>query len=131
PCVISNHGDSADFVRWHKVPFHLVPVDTKNKEPGFREIDRRLSEAKPDVIVLARFMQILPDWLCAKYAGRIINIHHSFLPSFVGAKPYHQAHQRGVKYVGATCHYVTADLDEGPIIEQDAFRTNHADTVEE
>jgi formyltetrahydrofolate deformylase len=76
-------------------------------------------------------MRILPASICDKYAGKILNIHHSFLPSFVGSKPYHQAHQRGVKYVGATCHYVTTQLDEGPIIEQDAFRTNHADTVDE
>jgi formyltetrahydrofolate deformylase len=81
--------------------------------------------------VLARFMQIFPPWLCEKFPAKIINIHHSFLPSFVGANPYRQAHARGVKYVGATCHYVTQKLDEGPIIEQDAFRSNHSDTVEE
>jgi formyltetrahydrofolate deformylase len=132
--VISNHEDSRAFVEWHKVPFHLVKfegVGEGGKEVGFREIEGLFEKYRPDVMVFARFMQIVPAWMCRKYPGRIINIHHSFLPSFVGTRPYHQAHQRGVKYVGATCHYVTEKLDDGPIIEQDAFRTNHADTVEE
>jgi formyltetrahydrofolate deformylase len=133
--VISNHEDARAFVEWHKVPFHLVPFEGgaggSAKEEGFRVIDGLFEKYQPDVMVFARFMQIVPPWICHKYPGRIINIHHSFLPSFVGTKPYHQAHQRGVKYVGATCHYVTEKLDDGPIIEQDAFRTNHADTVEE
>jgi formyltetrahydrofolate deformylase len=131
--VISNHEESRAFVEWHKVPFHFVPFDAGagGKEAGFRAIDGLFEKYQPDVMVFARFMQIVPPWMCARYAGRIINIHHSFLPSFVGTRPYHQAHQRGVKYVGATCHYVTEKLDDGPIIEQDAFRTSHADTVEE
>jgi formyltetrahydrofolate deformylase len=127
--VISNHEDSRAFVEWHKVPFQKVSMT--DKDAGFQAIDGLFQKLSPDVIVLARFMQIMPPWMCDKYPGRIINIHHSFLPSFVGTKPYHQAHQRGVKYVGATCHYVTQQLDDGPIIEQDAFRTSHADTVEE
>jgi formyltetrahydrofolate deformylase len=91
----------------------------------------RFDAAQGDVMVLARFMQILPADVCARYPGRIINIHHSFLPSFAGARPYHQAFERGVKLIGATCHYVTAELDAGPIIEQDTTRIDHADTVEE
>lgn len=129
--VISNHEDSRAFVEWHKIPFHHVPVSHANKETAFREIGRIIEQCGAEVIVLARYMQIVPPWLCEKYPARIINIHHSFLPSFVGGQPYHQAHQRGVKYVGATCHYVTQKLDEGPIIEQDAFRANHADSIEE
>lgn len=129
--VISNHDDARAFVEWHKTPFHHVPVNADDKEIAFRQIDHLLERLQPDVIVLARYMQVLPDWMCEKYAGRVINIHHSFLPSFVGARPYHQAHQRGVKYVGATCHYVTSKLDEGPIIEQDAIRISHSDSIDE
>jgi len=129
--VVSNHEDSRRFVEWHGVPYHHVPIETGNREGGFREMDKLFERYLPDVVVFARFMQILPAWMCEKYPRQMINIHHSFLPSFVGARPYHQAYERGVKYVGATCHYVTSRLDEGPIIEQDAFRTNHAHTVEE
>ena len=131
--VIANHEDCRQFVEWHSVPYHHVPVPALpgDRDSGFREMDKLFERYSPDAIVLARFMQIMPTWMCEKYPCRMINIHHSFLPSFVGAKPYHQAYERGVKYVGATCHYVTSKLDEGPIIEQDAFRTNHADTVEE
>jgi formyltetrahydrofolate deformylase len=129
--VISNHEDSRRFVEWHKVPFHQVAIEAGNRAGGFREIGKLFERYSPDAIVFARFMQILPVWMCEKYPCKIINIHHSFLPSFVGARPYHQAYERGVKYVGATCHYVTSKLDEGPIIEQDAFRTNHAHSVEE
>jgi formyltetrahydrofolate deformylase len=129
--VISNHNDSRSFVEWHGVPFHHVAVNPQDKEGAFRRIDAIIETSKADVVVLARFMQILPPWICAKHARKIINIHHSFLPSFTGSRPYHQAHERGVKYVGATCHYVTEKLDEGPIIEQDAFRTNHAHSVEQ
>jgi formyltetrahydrofolate deformylase len=92
---------------------------------------RLLEDNQVDTIVLARYMQILPPDLCARYPGRIINIHHSFLPSFIGAKPYHRAFERGVKLIGATCHYVTEDLDEGPIIEQDVVRVEHNDTVDD
>ena len=129
--VISNHEESKGFVEWQQVSYHQVDIEAGNREMGFREIDKLFEKYSPDAIVFARFMQILPAWMCEKYPCKIINIHHSFLPSFVGARPYHQAYERGVKYVGATCHYVTSKLDEGPIIEQDAFRTNHAHSVEE
>ena len=125
PCVISNHEDLRDYVEWHGIPYYHIPVDQNNKQEAFDETIKVLSDHKIDTIVLARYMQILPSQLCEKYAGQIINIHHSFLPSFVGAKPYHQAYERGVKLVGATCHYVTAELDAGPIIEQDVIRVAH------
>ncbi|HTJ97159.1 MAG TPA: formyltetrahydrofolate deformylase [Rhodocyclaceae bacterium] len=129
PCVISNHETFRGFVEWHGIPFHYVPVSAGNKDEAFAEIARLFDEVKGDTMVLARYMQILPPELCRQYAGRIINIHHSFLPSFVGAKPYHQAYQRGVKLIGATCHYVTKELDQGPIIEQDVVRVDHSDSV--
>lgn len=129
PCVISNHDDARPLVEWHGIDFHHVPVDKNDKEPAFRQIRDVYEQANADAMVLARYMQILPAWLCEAYAGQIINIHHSFLPSFVGAQPYLQAWQRGVKQVGATCHYVTADLDQGPIIEQDVTRVTHGDSV--
>lgn len=129
PCVISNHQDLRDFVEWHGIPFHLV--DMQNKSTSFAEIAELFETAKGDVMVLARFMQIMPPELCTRYAGRIINIHHSFLPSFAGARPYHQAYQRGVKLIGATCHYVTDELDAGPIIEQDTVRIDHGDTPDD
>jgi formyltetrahydrofolate deformylase len=131
PCVISNHDTFRGFVEWHGIAFHHVPVTPENKRAAFAEIQRLFEEVKGDVMVLARYMQILPSDLCQAYTGRIINIHHSFLPSFVGAKPYHQAYQRGVKLIGATCHYVTAELDAGPIIEQDTVRIDHGDSVED
>ncbi|MDR1854626.1 MAG: formyltetrahydrofolate deformylase [Azoarcus sp.] len=129
PCVISNHETFRGFVEWHGIPFHHVPVGANDKEAAYAEVRRLFEEARGDVMVLARYMQILPVDLCAAYPGRIINIHHSFLPSFVGARPYHQAWVKGVKLIGATCHYVTADLDQGPIIEQDVIRIDHTDTV--
>ncbi len=131
PCVISNHETFRGFVEWHGIPFHRVPVTTDNRREANAEILRLFEEARGDIMVLARYMQILPPELCEKYPGRILNIHHSFLPSFVGAKPYHQAYRRGVKLIGATCHYVTAELDAGPIIEQDTVRIDHGDTVED
>ncbi len=131
PCVISNHETLRGFVEWHGIPFHHVPVTAENRNHAFAELRRIFEEVHGDAMVLARYMQILPQELCAAYPGRIINIHHSFLPSFVGAKPYHQAYQRGVKLIGATCHYVTADLDQGPIIEQDVIRIDHSDSVED
>jgi formyltetrahydrofolate deformylase len=131
PCVISNHEDLRSFVEWHGVAFRFVPVDPGDKAAAFAEMERILDEERADTIVLARYMQILPADLCARHPGQIINIHHSFLPSFAGARPYHQAFARGVKLIGATCHYVTADLDEGPIIEQDTHRIDHADGPEE
>ncbi|HLY95728.1 MAG: formyltetrahydrofolate deformylase [Sideroxydans sp.] len=129
PCVISNHEDLRSFVEWHGIPF--IHVDMQNKTAAFDRIATLFEQHRGDIMVLARFMQILPPALCQCYPGRIINIHHSFLPSFVGAKPYHQAHQRGVKLIGATCHYVTDELDAGPIIEQDTVRIDHGDTVDD
>jgi formyltetrahydrofolate deformylase len=134
PCVISNHEDLRSFVEWHGIPFHHVAMPGNNepaKAAAFEEIARLFEQFQGDTLVLARFMQIMPPYLCERYLGRIINIHHSFLPSFVGAKPYHQAFQRGVKLIGATCHYVTADLDAGPIIEQDTVRIDHGDSVDD
>jgi formyltetrahydrofolate deformylase len=106
-----------------------VPVAPGGKAAAYTEVRRIFEEARGDAMVLARYMQILSLDLCAAYPGRIINIHHSFLPSFVGARPYHQAWAKGVKLIGATCHYVTAELDQGPIIEQDVIRIDHTDTV--
>ena len=131
PCVIANHEDLRRDVEVHQIPFHCVPVSPANKPAAFAEVARLLQAHAIDTVVLARYMQILPPELCARYAGRVINIHHSFLPSFVGAKPYHRAFERGVKLIGATSHYVTADLDEGPIIEQDVVRVEHDDTVDD
>jgi formyltetrahydrofolate deformylase len=133
PCVISNHETVRDLVEWHEIPFVAVPV---GREPGakaaaFVEMARLVDAAQADVIVLARYMQVLPPEFCAAYEGRIINIHHSFLPSFAGARPYEQAFARGVKLIGATCHYVTAELDAGPIIEQDTRRIDHGDSADE
>ena len=129
PCVISNHEDLRSFVEWHGIPFHYV--DMADRAAAFENIEHLFKLYHGETMVLARFMQILPPELCRRYAGQIVNIHHSFLPSFVGAKPYHQAYQRGVKLIGATCHYVTDELDAGPIIEQDTVRVDHGDTVDD
>jgi len=131
PCVISNHDTFRGFVEWHGIPFHHVPVPADNKDAAYAEVRRIFDDVRGDCMVLARYMQILSPDLCADYPGRIINIHHSFLPSFVGAKPYHQAYERGVKLIGATCHYVTEELDQGPIIEQDVIRIDHSDSIED
>jgi len=132
-CVISNHEDLRPVVEWYGIPYFCVPVGRgpDEREAAFAEMAALFEKAQGDAMVLARYMQILPPGLCATYFGRIINIHHSFLPSFAGARPYHQAFERGVKLIGATCHYVTADLDAGPIIEQDTMRIDHADEVGE
>ncbi|WP_217710921.1 formyltetrahydrofolate deformylase [Paraburkholderia youngii] len=127
PCVISNHETWRSFVEWHGIPFHYVPVTPDNKAQAYDQVQRLFDDARADTMVLARYMQVLSPTLCSAYPGRIINIHHSFLPSFVGAKPYHQAYGRGVKLTGATCHYVTEELDQGPIIEQDVIRVRHSD----
>ena len=127
PCVISNHETFRSLVEWHGIPFHHVPVTPDNKAQASDKIIELFDAAGGDVMVLARYMQIISPEMCARYPGQIINIHHSFLPSFVGAKPYHQAFARGVKLIGATCHYVTAELDQGPIIEQDVVRVDHSD----
>jgi formyltetrahydrofolate deformylase len=129
--VIANHPDLEPYAAFHGVPFHLVPVTAEGKASAFARIGELFDAARSDVMVLARYMQILPPELCARYPGRIINIHHSFLPSFVGANPYRKAFDRGVKLIGATCHYVTDELDEGPIIEQDVIRIDHGDAVED
>ncbi|MFP4063635.1 MAG: formyltetrahydrofolate deformylase [Halochromatium sp.] len=131
PCVISNHPDLRDYVSWHGIDYRHLPVDPTDKAAHFAAVNAAIEEAQADLVVLARYMQILPPELCARYPGRIINIHHSFLPSFVGARPYHQASARGVKLIGATCHYVTSELDAGPIIEQDVVRVGHHNTVED
>ncbi|RTE65986.1 formyltetrahydrofolate deformylase [Amphritea opalescens] len=131
PCVISNHDDLRDMVEWHGIPYHHVPVDKDDKQPHFDRVHQLIVEHQADVVVLARYMQILPSSVCDIYRHRIINIHHSFLPSFAGAKPYHQAHERGVKLIGATCHYVTEELDAGPIIDQDVVRVSHRDQPQE
>ncbi|MFZ3155283.1 formyltetrahydrofolate deformylase [Pseudomonas sp.] len=131
PCVISNHDDLRSMVEWHAIPYFHVAVNAQDKQPAFDEVARLVKAHAADVIVLARYMQILPAPLCAEFSQRVINIHHSFLPSFVGAKPYHQASLRGVKLIGATSHYVTEELDAGPIIEQDVVRVSHRDSIEE
>ncbi len=131
PCVISNHETFRGFVEWHGIPFIHVPVTPDNKQAAYAEIARIFDDVRADTMVLARYMQILSPELCDALAGRIINIHHSFLPSFAGAKPYHQAYTRGVKLIGATCHYVTSELDAGPIIEQDVIRIDHSDSPED
>ncbi len=131
PVVMANHSDLRSLVEWYGIEFRFVPFAEGGKAEAFDEIVSCFDAVGGDVMVLARFMQILPEEVCARYPGRIINIHHSFLPSFAGARPYHQAFERGVKLIGATCHYVTATLDAGPIIEQDTIRIDHADTVEE
>ena len=129
PCVISNHEDLRSFVEWHGIPFHYVAMT--DKAAAFEKIAALYEQCQGDTLVLARFKQILPPDFCRRYAGHVINIHHSFLPSFAGAKPYHQAFERGVKLIGATCHYVTEELDDGPIIEQDTVRIDHGDTVDD
>lgn len=131
PCVISNHDNFRKFVEWHGIPFYHVPVTPDTKQEAYDKVRHLFEEARGDTMVLARYMQILSPDMCDRYPGQIINIHHSFLPSFIGAKPYHQAYERGVKLIGATCHYVTTELDAGPIIEQDVIRIDHSDSVED
>ena len=126
--VVSNHPDFAPFAATYGVPFHHLPVDAATREAQERAILDLADRADADLVVLARYMQILSPALCEALAGRAINIHHSFLPSFKGARPYHQAHERGVKIIGATAHYVTPDLDEGPIIAQDVAPVDHSMT---
>nr|WP_321450434.1 formyltetrahydrofolate deformylase [uncultured Carboxylicivirga sp.] len=130
PLIISNHKDLEKVAKQFSLPFYHLPVTKENKEDVEKEQIRLLEENKVDFIVLARYMQILSSEFNELYPNRIINIHHSFLPAFAGAKPYHAAHSRGVKIIGATGHYVTSDLDAGPIIEQDVTRITHHDTVQ-
>ena len=129
--VISNHMDYQKVVVNQDIPFHCIKVTKENKPEAEAAIMRVVEETGAELVVLARYMQILSDDMCQKMSGRIINIHHSFLPSFKGANPYKQAFERGVKLIGATSHYVTADLDEGPIIEQDIIRVTHAQSPED
>jgi formyltetrahydrofolate deformylase len=129
--VVSNHNDYAGLAASYGVPFHHLPVSGDNKAEQERQVLDIVDRAGVDLVVLARYMQILSGDMCRALSGRAINIHHSFLPSFKGARPYHQAHQRGVKIIGATAHYVTADLDEGPIIEQDIERVDHTMTAQD
>ncbi len=129
--VVSNHLDYQKVVVNHDIPFHHIPVTKDNKAQAEARIMELADSTGTDLVVLARYMQVLSDTMCQKMSGRIINIHHSFLPSFKGANPYKQAFQRGVKLIGATAHYVTADLDEGPIIEQDAVRVTHAQSPDD
>ncbi|WP_434286413.1 formyltetrahydrofolate deformylase [Celeribacter sp. SCSIO 80788] len=129
--VVSNHMDYQKLVVNHDIPFYQVRVTKENKPQAEARLLEIVEESGAELVVLARYMQILSDRLCQKMSGRIINIHHSFLPSFKGANPYKQAFERGVKLIGATAHYVTADLDEGPIIEQDTIRVTHAQSPED
>ncbi len=124
--VVSNHRDLEPLAARHGVPFTHVPVPAGGKPAAEQELRSVVAAGRVELVVLARYMQVLSDELCADLAGRAINIHHSFLPSFAGARPYHQAYERGVKLIGATAHYVTAELDEGPIIEQDVQRVDHS-----
>jgi len=123
--IMGNRLDCRDVATRYNIPFHHIEMDGDLRESGFEKIHALLEEQKVELAVLARFMQILPDWFCDQYHGRLINIHHSFLPAFIGANPYRQAYERGVKLIGATCHYVTSELDAGPIIEQEVERVQH------
>ncbi|MBA4193562.1 MAG: formyltetrahydrofolate deformylase [Comamonadaceae bacterium] len=129
--IISNHRDFYQLAASYNVPFHHIPVTAATKAQAEAKQLEIIRSEGAELVVLARYMQILSDHLCSELSGKAINIHHSFLPSFKGAKPYYQAHDRGVKLIGATAHYVTADLDEGPIIEQDVARVDHTDTVDD
>jgi formyltetrahydrofolate deformylase len=129
PLIISNHPDTEDLARFYRVPFHHVPVTEGGKAQAERRQVELLEEARVDLVVLARYMQILSADFVARYPCRIINVHHSFLPAFSGARPYHRAFERGVKLIGATSHYVTEVLDDGPIIEQDVVRISHRDQL--
>lgn len=131
PAVISNHNDARSIVEWHGIPYHHLPIEGGDKAGQEARIRSIIDAERADVVVLARYMQILSPELSAHLRGRAINIHHSFLPSFKGAKPYHQAHERGVKLIGATAHYVTDHLDEGPIIDQEVTRVDHGYSPEQ
>jgi formyltetrahydrofolate deformylase len=131
PLIVSNHPDNQTVADFYKIPYAVVPVTKDNKQAAENHIQSLIDEHKPDFMVLARYMQILSNDFVNRHPRRIINIHHSFLPAFVGARPYHQAFARGVKLIGATSHYVTEVLDDGPIIEQDVVRVSHRDTVED
>ncbi|MFW0775891.1 formyltetrahydrofolate deformylase [Paenarthrobacter nitroguajacolicus] len=129
PAIVSNHRDLEELANFYGIPFHHIPVTPETKPQAEAQLLKLIAEHDVELTVLARYMQVLSNDLCTELNGKAINIHHSFLPSFKGAKPYHQAHARGVKIIGATAHYVTADLDEGPIIEQEVIRVDHARTA--
>jgi formyltetrahydrofolate deformylase len=129
--VISNHPDHADLAAWHGVAYHHFPIVGGERDAQEARIRRQLQDDRVELVVLARYMQVLSPAFCAEWSERVINIHHSFLPAFQGARPYHQAHERGVKVIGVTAHYATAELDDGPIIEQDVIRVSHRDDVED
>ncbi len=131
PAIVSNHRDFEKLAASYGIPFHHIPVTAETKQAAERELLRLIDELGIHLVVLARYMQVLSEDVCRVLSGRAINIHHSFLPSFKGARPYHQAHERGVKLIGATAHYVTTALDEGPIIEQDVARVDHGFTPED
>jgi len=131
PAIVSNHRDFYQLAAANNIPFHYLPVNAANKLKQEERLLEIIREERCELVVLARYMQILSPALCAQLKERAINIHHSFLPSFQGAKPYQQAHERGVKLIGATAHYVTEDLDEGPIVEQDVARVGHGASVED
>ncbi|RQR51599.1 formyltetrahydrofolate deformylase [Burkholderia sp. Bp9140] len=131
PAVVSNHPDLRSLVERHDVPFHVLPVTAENKREQEAKLLQIFADTRSDLVVLARYMQVLSNDLCRELSGKAINIHHSFLPGFKGAKPYHQAFDRGVKLIGATAHYVTGDLDEGPIIEQVVERVDHTFSPEQ
>ena len=131
PLIISNHADNQAIADFYKIPYEIVSVTKENKTQAEARIQSLIDQHRPDFMVLARYMQILSNEFVHRYPQRIINIHHSFLPAFVGARPYHQAFERGVKLIGATSHYVTEVLDDGPIIEQDVVRVSHRETVDD
>jgi formyltetrahydrofolate deformylase len=131
PLVVSNRADLESLVKAHGIKFQYLPISESSKSEQESELEKIMENEQIDFVVLARYMQILSPKFCEKFANRIINIHHSFLPGFKGAKPYHQAHAKGVKIIGATAHFVTSDLDEGPIIEQDVAHVTHASTPEQ
>lgn len=129
--IVSNHPDCAPLAARYNIPYYEIPVTPATKEAAENDLRVLIEETKSDFVILARYMQVLSEGFCADYVGRIINIHHSFLPGFKGARPYHQAYERGVKLIGASAHFVTSDLDEGPIIEQDVVRVSHARVASE
>jgi formyltetrahydrofolate deformylase len=131
PLIISNHPDNQPIADFYKIPYTVISITKNNKQQAEEQIHSLIENHKADFLVLARYMQILSNDFVNRYPQRIINIHHSFLPAFIGARPYHQAFERGVKLIGATSHYVTEVLDDGPIIEQDVVRVSHRDTVED
>ncbi|HJR24904.1 MAG TPA: formyltetrahydrofolate deformylase [Acidimicrobiales bacterium] len=131
PVVVSNHPDHAGAAEWYGVPYAHLPIEDGDKAAQEAAVHARLEADGVDLVVLARYMQVLSPTFCEAWAERIINIHHSFLPAFQGARPYHQAHERGVKVIGVTAHYATAELDDGPIIDQDVLRVSHRDDVED